>query len=243
MTDAPLRSLVTGSASGIGAAVVARLRARGDRVVGVDRTPVDADTLVVDLADPAARAGLVGRASEKLGGIDTVICVAGIFRPTPLDDADLDAWRSIWAVNLEAPMDLMAQALPVMRENGFGRIVTISSVHGRFAQRDCIAYDVGKAGLDAATRSVALDGARSGILANSVAPGFVRTPMSLTADGVDETDTTSFRERYGDGGLLPLGRAAHASEVAEVVAWLSGRENGYLTGQVVTVDGGLTSTF
>ena len=243
MNSSPLRTLVTGSASGIGAAVAARLRSRGDRVVGVDRVSTDSESIVCDLSDASKRADVVDRAAAMLGGLDAVICVAGIFRATPLSDRDLDSWRAIWAVNLEAPIDLMAQALPVMRTQGFGRIVTVSSVHGRFAQRDCIAYDVGKAGLDAATRSVALDGARWGIMANSVAPGFVRTPMSLNADGVDETDTEAFRTRYSEGGLLPLGRAAHPGEIADAVAWLSSRENTYLTGQIVTVDGGLTSTF
>lgn len=237
-----LHAVVTGAANGIGAAVVAALRARGDRVVGIDREPGD-DIVVADLADPAARASAAAAAVEQLGHVDILVAVAGVYREGAIHDSGFDDWRPVWAVNLDAPLDLMRLLAPGMAERGFGRIVTITSVHARQAQAASLAYDVSKAGLEAATRSAALDLAASGVLANAVAPGFVRTRMSLLPDGRDETETDEFRTVYVDGGKLPLGRAAAPDEIAHAVAFLASRENTYITGQVLTVDGGLTMTF
>lgn len=241
-SNAPLRSVVTGAANGIGLAIADRLRDRGDVVLGLDREP-GREILLVDLAEPEERERVIAAAAERLGGIDVLVNVAGIYRRGAIHDSTLDAWREVWAVNLEAPLHLMHAVARGMIERGFGRIVNITSVHARSAQPASLSYDVAKAGLEAATRSAALDLARSGVLANAVAPGFVRTRMSLDADGNDETDTDAFRGQYLDSGRLPLGRSAMPAEIAPAVDWLSGRENTYITGQVLTVDGGLTMTF
>lgn len=238
-----LRTIVTGASNGIGAAIADRLRARGDWVVGLDREDGH-DVVVADLADPDARARGAAAATERLGGgVDVLVTVAGIFRQGSIHDSGFDDWRAVWAVNLDAPLDLMRLLTPGMVTQGFGRIVAITSVHARQAQPGCLAYDVSKAGLEAATRSAALDLAAHGVLANAVAPGFVRTRMSLLPDGTDETDSDAFHQQYVHSGKLPLGRAALPAEVAPAIEFLSSRENTYVTGQVLTVDGGLTMTF
>lgn len=237
-----LTALVTGAANGIGAAVAAALHGRGDRVVGLDREPGEG-IVVADLADPAARVAAFETAVDQLGHVDVLVAVAGVYREGSIHDSGFDDWRPVWAVNLDAPLDLLRLVTPGMAERGFGRIVTITSVHARQAQAASLAYDVSKAGLEAATRSAALDLASSGVLANAVAPGFVRTRMSLLPDGRDETETDEFRAVYLDGGKLPLGRPASPAEIAHAVAFLASRENTYITGQVLTVDGGLTMTF
>jgi 3-oxoacyl-[acyl-carrier protein] reductase len=239
---APLRCIVTGAANGIGRAVAEQLKERGDIVVGLDREAGDG-VVAVDLALDADRATAVAEASARLGGVDVLVNVAGIFRGGAIHDSDLDDWRAVWAVDLDAPLDLMRRVSDGMIQQGFGRIVNITSVHARQAQRGCLAYDVAKAGLEAATRSAALDLAAHGVLVNAVAPGFVRTRMSLMDDGRDETDTESFRSVYVDGGKLPVGRAAQPGEIAHAVAFLAGRDNTYTTGQVLVVDGGLSTTF
>jgi 3-oxoacyl-[acyl-carrier protein] reductase len=241
MTD-PLRTIVTGAANGIGRAVADRLRERGDRVLGIDREG-GADIVRTDLADPGSRSAAAAEAERRLGGADVLVNVAGIFREGSILDSGIDDWSPVWAVNLHAPLELIRLLAPGMASRGFGRIVNITSVHARQAQPSCLAYDVAKAGLEAATRSAALDLASSGVLVNAVAPGFVRTRMSLLDDGTDETDTDAFRARYLDAGKLPLGRAAQPAEIAPAVQFLAGRDNTYITGQVLTVDGGLTMTF
>ena len=172
-----------------------------------------------------------------------LVNVAGIFRSGSIHDSGLEDWRAVWEVNLDAPLDLMRLVAPTMVGQRFGRIVNVSSVHARQAQHGCLAYDVAKAGLEAATRSAALDLATYDVLVNAVAPGFVRTRMSLLDDGRDETDTAEFRAIYIDGGKLPLGRPALPDEIARAVGYLAGRDNTYTTGQVLTVDGGLSTTF
>ena len=241
MTE-PLRALVTGVASGIGHSMAKALRDRGDQVFGVDHQS-GAGWLQADLSMPAERTKAVQSALAQLGGIDVLVNVAGIYRPTPFATSTLQEWRDVWAVNLEAPLELMALVFPHMRDQGFGRVVNITSVHAKFSRQDALAYDVGKAGLEAATRSFALSGAQFGILANSVAPGFVRTQMSLNDEGVDEADTEEFRLQYVESGRLPLGRASLPEEVADSALWLTSRSNTYTTGQTITVDGGLTATF
>jgi NAD(P)-dependent dehydrogenase (short-subunit alcohol dehydrogenase family) len=240
--DSALRTIVTGAANGIGAAIATRLRERGDTVIGLDRED-GPDVIITDLADPKARARGAAQAAERLGGVDVLVTVAGIFRQGSIHDSGFDDWRAVWAVNLDAPLDLMRLLTPGMVAQGFGRIVTITSVHARQAQPGCLAYDVSKAGLEAATRSAALDLAPFGVIANAVAPGFVRTRMSLLADGTDETDSVAFHQRYVNSGKLPLGRSAMPTEIAPAVDFLSARENTYITGQVLTADGGLTMTF
>ena len=237
-----LRTLVTGVASGIGASVADALRSRGDRVFGVDYQS-GGDWLQADLAVPAERERVIAAALAELGGIDVLVNVAGIYRSTPFGSSDVEDWRKVWAINLEAPLSLMSLAFESMKAQQFGRVVNITSVHANFSRQDALAYDVGKAGLEAATRSFALTGAEHGILANAVAPGFVRTQMSLNEQGVDEADTEEFRSQYVDTGRLPLRRASMPNEIAEAVLWLSGRSNTYTTGQTLTVDGGLTATF
>lgn len=243
MTETPpLRTLVTGAANGIGAAIAAHLGERGDTVVGIDRESAPG-VIVADLADGADRARAVDEALRGLGGIDVVVNVAGIYRTGSIHDSGFDEWRQVWSVNLDAPLDLMRLISPGMIDRGFGRIVNITSVHARFAQPASLAYDVAKAGLEAATRSAALDLARYGVLVNAVAPGFVRTRMSLLDDGTDETEADSFRSAYLDSGRLPVGRGAMPHEIAPMVALLTDRSNTYITGQTMIVDGGLTATF
>jgi 3-oxoacyl-[acyl-carrier protein] reductase len=199
--------------------------------------------MVADLAVASEREEIVAAALAELGGIDVLVNVAGVFRPTPFGTSSLADWREVWSVNLDAPLEIMSLVFDSMKKQHFGRVVNITSIHSKFSRQDCLAYDVGKAGLEAATRSFALAGAEYGILANSVAPGFVRTNMSLNEDGIDEADTKDFQKQYVETGRLPLRRASQPEEVAEAVLWLTGRSNSYVTGQSLTVDGGLTATF
>jgi NAD(P)-dependent dehydrogenase (short-subunit alcohol dehydrogenase family) len=240
-------ALVTGAANGIGRATAARLAAAGARVCAVDREeanpPPGGSAIVADLAEHQALADLVERAEREVGPLDALVNVAGIFEPSPVAGLSPDALARTLAVNLQAPILLAACAAAGMVERGYGRIVNVTSVHARHSARHALAYDVSKAGLEGATRTLGIELAPSGVLVNAVAPGFVATRMARTAEGEDVLETEPHRRVYVDEGRLPLGRSAAAEEVADCILWLAGPGNTYVAAQTVTIDGGLTSTF
>ncbi|QVT77797.1 2-(R)-hydroxypropyl-CoM dehydrogenase [Nocardioides aquaticus] len=218
-------AVVTGAASGIGAAVVARLERDGWEVVGVDRIEgpgiISADVTSEDQLARAA-AGLVGRR------VDALVCAAGIWdrdddRYTSVSD---DVWHRTWAVNVTGTMLTLRAFAPLMGEGG--SVVTIASMAAvsGIPKRD--AYTASKGAVLALSRAWAADLIRLGIRVNTLAPGIVETPMTEHLDGA-----------YASS--LPLGRPATAAEVASVVAHLAGPESSYLNGVVIPVDGGLTA--
>jgi len=240
-------ALVTGGANGIGRAIVERFLAEGARVALVDREPAPAlakevAAFQLDLAQTERLGELVAAVEEAVGPLDVLVNNAGVFEPARALDLPLDLYRRVLAVNLDAAVMLAVHAARGMVERGYGRIVNITSIHGEFGEELALAYDVAKGGLNQATRTLAIELGPHGVLVNAVAPGFVATRMSIV-DGVDELQSEWFRDVYVRHGKLPLRRAAQPAEIAAHVAWLASAENSYLTGQVVTVDGGLTVTF
>jgi 3-oxoacyl-[acyl-carrier protein] reductase len=237
------RAIVTGGAHGIGAAIADRLAGLGAAVVVLDLDPQTRhDGIVLDLADPEALVPAAADAIGRLGGVDVLVNCAGVSSVEPLRTLGLERYHRTLAVNLHAGVLLMREVSGPMSSARYGRIVNISSVHARVSEPGAMAYDVSKAGLEAATRCAALDLAPAGVLVNAVAPGFVRTRMAV-ADGVDELESEWFRSVYVDHARLPMGRAAAPSEIAESVAWLASESNSYVTGAVLVVDGGLTARF
>jgi 3-oxoacyl-[acyl-carrier protein] reductase len=225
-------ALVTGAANGIGRAIAERFRQEGARVTGVD-VEEGAD-IRFDLTDTAAIDELV----ERVGPVDVLCSVAGINDPMWAVELDLERYRRTLAVNLDAPIFLASRVGRGMAERGYGRILSITSVHGQNGAEECLAYDVSKAGLEGGTRTLAIELGPHGVLVNALAPGFVRTRMSG-----DELESEWFRTVYVENRKLPLRRAAEPPEIAAHAAWLCSEQNTYLTGQVVTVDGGLTIAF
>jgi len=241
------RALVTGAANGIGRAIAERFAAEGATVAAVDREQVPdlgprVRPLRWDLAETGRLAALVGEAERAVGPLDVLVNNAGIFEPALAVELTLESYRRVLAVNLDAAVFLAAAAARGMIERGYGRIVNITSVHGRFGEERALSYDVAKGGLEQATRTLAVELSRHGVLVNAVAPGFVQTRMSVV-DGVDELESEWFADVYLRYGKLPLRRYAQPAEVAEQVAWLASARNTYVTGHVLTVDGGLTVTF
>lgn len=233
-------ALVTGAANGIGKAVAERFRADGARVSGIDVEP--GVEFQLDLAKTERLSALIDEIEAESGAFDVLVNVAGVYEPAPAVEMTLDSYRRVLAVNLDAPVVLAQRVGRGMIERGYGRIVSITSVHGQFSEALGLSYDISKAGLEAATRSLAVELGQHGILVNALAPGFVRTRMSIV-EGRDELESEWFRTIYVENEKLPLRRAAEPPEIAAHAAWLCSDQNTYLTGQVVTVDGGLTITF
>jgi NAD(P)-dependent dehydrogenase (short-subunit alcohol dehydrogenase family) len=239
-------AVVTGAANGIGRAVALRLRDDGFLVAGADIEPVGpAEGILpcaLDVAELGEHERVLDRVEAELGPLFALVNVAGMFVPEKLEDLTLEAWRRQHAVMLEGPAWLARSAGLRMAARGSGRIVNVTSVHASNGETASLAYDSAKAGLEAATRNLAIELGPRGVLVNSVAPGFVRTRMSIV-DGVDELGSEWFRQIYLDNGRLPLRRAAEPAEIAAAVSHLVSPDNTYLTGQRIVVDGGLLVTF
>lgn len=255
MAGSSSTALVTGAASGIGRAVAVSLAADGARVVCVDvNAPALEDTVAaiiaaggsavgvaVDLTDQAAVASLVE--SAEIDGLEKVALCAGIYRATPVDGFSLADYQRVLDVNLTASVALLVALVPRLRSALNPRAVTVSSIHSQFAEAGSSAYAISKAGLVAATKALAVELAPDGILVNSVAPGFIDTPMAVLPDGTNEHDSAGFRTVYVDHGKLPLGRPGTPEEVASAIRFLLSADNGYITGHVLVIDGGMTATF
>lgn len=240
-------ALVTGGANGIGRAIAERFAAEGATLALVDREPISEDAGSVaafrfDLVETERLDALVDEVEARVGPLDVLVNNAGIFEPALAVDLSLESYRRVLAVDLDAPVFLARRAARGMIERGYGRIVNITSIHGQFGEETALSYDVAKSGLNQATRTLAIELGPHGILVNAVAPGFVATRMSVVG-GRNELESDWFRDVYVKYGKLPLRRYAEPREIARHVAWLASEENTYLTGQVVTVDGGLTVTF
>ncbi|TDO54800.1 NAD(P)-dependent dehydrogenase (short-subunit alcohol dehydrogenase family) [Kribbella sp. VKM Ac-2527] len=231
-------ALVTGSASGIGAATVRRLAGDGMTVVVHSRSSRDVGValaeelggsyLQADLADDEEAAGLVPRVLAEHGRLDVLVNNAGLSWPVP--HADLDAlsaadWRRLLDVNLIAPWLLCTAAAPALRESG-GSIVNVTSHAGVRPKGSSIAYAASKAALNHVTKLLAA-ALGPDIRVNAVAPGLVDTPMTADWTAAQELWKTS----------SPMRRAAQPSDVADLIAAIIG--NPYLTGEVILLDGGL----
>lgn len=242
-------ALVTGGASGIGRAVVARLAADGARVLVLDRdeagakqvaADVGGDVLVADLADPSVVDGL-GLAEAA---IDIVVNNAGLQHVAPVERFDPDRFTLIQRVLLEAPFRLSRVVLPGMYDRGWGRLVHVSSVHGHRASAFKAAYVSAKHGLEGLSKVLALEGAGKGVTSNTVCPGYVRTPL-VEGQISDQARTHHIDEsEVLDEVLLartPVKRLVEPDEVAGIVAFLCGPGTDSITGSSFTMDGGWTA--
>jgi len=184
----------------------------------------------LDLCDPRA-VGEWAAALERTP--DILVNDAGINPLSAFGEIRDDDFREVMAVNLEAPFRLCRALAPRMAERGYGRIVNVSSVWSLVAKPRRGAYAISKAGLNAMTRSLAVEYGASGVVVNAVAPGFIATELTVQNNSPEDVAAV-----VAD---LPAGRLGEPGEVAELIAFLCSKRNGYCTGQVVACDGGYTS--
>ena len=239
-------AVVTGASRGIGAAIARALDRAGARVLltarGEDDLVKVADDLqhdpvvvAADLGDVGAAAEVAAEALQKLGSVDILVNNAAAAARLPTVETDAALIDQLLAVNVRAPLLLIAALIPSMMEHAGGSIVNISSVSALVGTPRRVAYAASKAALDAATRSLAIELGPAGIRANSVAPGVVDTALwakNKAIPGVVETIE----------GQTPLRRWATPEDIADVVVFLASDAARFITGETISADGGMART-
>lgn len=240
-------ALVTGGASGIGAATARRLAAEGARVAVADLDAagaaevageVDGAAVTIDVADaPSVRAG-VRAAEAALGPLDVLVNNAGADRFSFFVHTDEALWDFVLGVNLRGTIAVTHAVLAGMQQRGGGAIVNVASEAGRVGSQGSAVYSAAKAGVIGFTRAVARESARFGVRVNAVAPGPIDTPL-LNAAPV-ELGEIGERLRAGMIAATTMGRIGRPEEVAAAIAFLACDDASYMTGQTINVSGGLS---
>ena len=238
-----MTALVTGASGGLGSAIVEALTSQGARVAVsgsnsaklekfAERFGEKAVALPCNLADGAAVDALVPQAVETLGGkLDILVNNAGVTRDNLLMRMKDEEFTDVLKVNLEAAFRLIRAAAKPMMKARFGRIISISSVVGVTGNPGQANYVASKAGLIGMTKAVAQELASRGITANAIAPGFMTSAM---------TDALNDQQREAILARIPLGAMGSGADIGAAVVYLASREAGYVTGQTLHVNGGMT---
>jgi 2-dehydro-3-deoxy-L-rhamnonate dehydrogenase (NAD+) len=232
---------ITGGAAGIGLAVARRMVASGARVALWDRdqkmladakAALGGDTLTMafDVADASAVSQATDETVAAFGGIDALVCSAGITGPNvPLADYPVDAWKQVFDVNVHGVFLCNRAVVPVMQKKDYGRIVNIASVAGKEGNPNASAYSASKAAVIGLTKSLSKELAKTGIRANCVTPAAVRTAIF-----------DQMSQQHIDFMLakIPLGRFGTVDEIAAMVCWLASEDCSFSTGAVFDLSGG-----
>jgi len=232
---------ITGGAMGIGLAVARRLAAGGARIALWDRdaaalaaarTALGGDTQVfqLDVADAAAVERVAQATAAAFGGIDVLVCSAGITGPNvPLADYPVDEWKRVFDVNVHGVFLCNRAVVPLMQKKDYGRIVNIASVAGKEGNPNASAYSASKAAVIGLTKSLGKELAKTGIRVNCVTPAAVRTAIfdQMTQQHIDFMLAK-----------IPMGRFGTVDEIAALVAWLATEDCSFSTGAVFDLSGG-----
>ena len=231
-------AIVTGAAAGIGRAISELLAGRGARVVLVDkddpsetREAIGTETMtaVFDVTSSADWAHLIKRTTKAYGRVDILINNAGIMPLAPIDDTDLDLWRTTFAINLEAHFIAAKSVIPLMRSQRYGRIVSLSSNTVGAPYAGMCAYMASKMGVVGFVRGLANDLGGDGITVNAVMPGLTNTPGAAPAPE---------QMRIEVANAQSIKRLGEPEDIASTIAFLASGQASWITGQVVSVNGG-----
>jgi NAD(P)-dependent dehydrogenase (short-subunit alcohol dehydrogenase family) len=236
-------AIVTGGASGMGAATVRRLAAGGARVMIVDRngdlaqtvaTEVGGTAVVGDVADSSFCDGAIAAVVERHGGLDVLVNAAGVIVRASGEDTTDEQWARIMGVNVSGTFFMCRAAVRVMKTSGGGAIVNFGSIWGDLGSAGVAAYCASKGAVHNLTRALAMDHAADGIRVNAVCPGEVNTPMLQSERAEAVTDQLLM----AIAATVPMGRLADPDEIARVVCFLASDDASYMTGALVSVDAG-----
>ena len=227
-------AVVTGGGSGIGRAVVDRLRADGHHVAIVDLTPNDDEfAFTADVTDRAQVDTALSAIRARLGPVTILVNAAGLDGFSRFSDITFDQWKRVIDVNLNGVFHCIQAVLPDMVEAGWGRIVNISSSSTHSGAPYMAHYVAAKSAVNGLTKTLALEYGPAGIMVNAVPPGFIDTPMLRAAEG---------RGYLGDIqatiDATPVRRMGKPEDIAAACAFLISEEAGYITGQILGVNGG-----
>ncbi len=247
-------ALVTGAAQGMGLAFSQLMAAEGAHVIMtdvlVDLVRAEAAKLVaqglsaegqaLDVSKPDAWADVVGTASRAGRTVNVLVNNAGVAWPGSIEDCTHDVWRKTLDINTSGPFYGCQAVIPGMKAAGGGSIINISSIFGLVGEPWAVAYCASKGAVTQLTRSAAVQLAPAGIRVNSVHPGFVLTPLVVSATAAMPADMA---EAYGARtvGQVPMGRIGEPNDLAGVVLFLASDESRYMTGAQLVVDGGFTA--
>jgi 2-dehydro-3-deoxy-L-rhamnonate dehydrogenase (NAD+) len=226
-------ALVTGGASGIGAASARRLLEEGARVASLDleaKAPDGVFGLAADVSSSSEVEDAVAAVREELGHVDILVCSAGVpgASLSTIDVPD-DEWRRVMAINADGVFFSNRAVIGSMVERGYGRIVNVASIAGKEGNPMAAAYSASKAAVIALTKAIGKDLAGTGVLVNCVAPAVIETPI---LDGISQDHISYMIDR------IPMGRMGEPHEVAALVCWLASEECSFSTGATFDISGG-----
>jgi NAD(P)-dependent dehydrogenase (short-subunit alcohol dehydrogenase family) len=242
--------LITGAASGIGAATARRFGDRGAKLAVVDvnahglgetaaaieKTGGSVLTVVADVTASGAAQAAVSATIERFGRLDVFVNAAGITRRNAISDTSDEEWQKVIDVNLTAPFRWSRAAISALRDSGGGAIVIVASVWGLVAGPKVVAYAAAKGGLVNLTRAMAIDHGPDRIRVNAVCPGDIDTPLMREEARLVGLDPDRAVAESGAG--RPVGRVGVPDDVTSAIEYLASPEAGYITGTTLTIDGG-----
>ncbi|MBE9604447.1 3-hydroxybutyrate dehydrogenase [Acetobacteraceae bacterium H6797] len=252
------RALITGSTSGIGLGIAVLFARAGAQVmlngfgkpedIAAAKAAIAAENggheppySAADLSKPQGVRDMCAEAVQAMDGVDILINNAGIQFTAAVEDFPDDKWDAIIAINMSASFHATKALLPGMKQRGWGRIVNIASAHGLVASPQKVAYVTAKHGVVGMTKVVALEAARTGVTANAICPGFVRTPLAEAQVGpLAKEHGVSEEEALTDYLLAkqPTKKWVEVTEVARMALYLCGPDSGSVNGAALSIDGG-----